>query len=49
MSNAAGGVPGGGARAIVAGHGEFAAGLISAVEQITAPPMSAACAASSPT
>jgi N-acetylgalactosamine PTS system EIIA component len=31
MSNGAGG----GVRAIVAGHGEFAAGLVSAVEQIT--------------
>ncbi len=31
MSNAATGAP----RAIVAGHGEFAAGLVSAVEQIT--------------
>jgi PTS system N-acetylgalactosamine-specific IIA component len=35
MSNEAGGAAGGAARAVVAGHGEFAAGLISAVEQIT--------------
>src|SRR5919205_849702 len=34
MSNTGGG-GGGGVRAIVAGHGEFAAGLVSAVEQIT--------------
>jgi PTS system N-acetylgalactosamine-specific IIA component len=35
MSNPAGDAAGGAVRAIVAGHGDFAAGLISAVEQIT--------------
>ena len=36
MSNGAvGGNEGGGVRAIVAGHGDFASGLVSAVEQIT--------------